>query len=370
MLHIENQNTYSVIIIGAGASGLATAYYLQQRGINLCILEKASIGFAWQNHYDSLHLHTMKEVSGLPGLPMPPHYPRFPSGAQVHSYLDLYAQHFEFEIKNGVEVLRTAYDNSKWNIYTNHGRFECETLIVATGIWSTPYCATFDGQEAFGGLIIHASDYKNATPFLGKRVLVVGAGNSGTEIAVELSEHHIQTGIVIRSGTTFTPYPTFAPLVRSAAWFFRTFPRAITEPIMNNIRRDFSHLGIAYPNKSLLDAYPVVGYELPEAAERGDLQVYGGISHLSEGYVHFEDGQVDPFDIIILATGYRPTIPFVSDSLELNSKGQPILHHGRSTINPTLFCVGFEYPATEGFLQSIARFAKMVVKQVEVKHKI
>ena len=252
-------------------------------------------------------------------------------------------------------------------VYTNQGRFECETLIVATGIWSTPYCATFDGQETFNGLIIHANDYKNAEPFFGKRVLVVGAGNSGTEMAVELSEHGIEAGIVIRSGTTFTPYPTSAPVVRGAAWFFRTFPRAITEPIMNNIRRDFSHLDITYPNKPLLDAYPVVGYELPEAVERGDLSVYGAISHLSGDEVYFKDGQKIPFHVMILATGYRPTIPFISDSLELNQKGQPTLHNGRSTINPTLFCVGFEYPSTEGFLQSIGRFAKMVVKQVDVK---
>ena len=362
----EVSRSYMVIVVGAGPSGLATAYYLQQRGIPFCILEKNSIGFAWQNHYDSLHLHTMKEVSGLPGLPMARHYPRFPSAEQLHSYLDLYAQHFEFDIKCGVEVLNATYDNTKWDLRTNQGVLECDTLIVATGIWSTPYCATFKGQGRFGGLMIHARDYKNPAPFIGKRVLVIGAGNSGTEMAVELSENGADTAIAIRSGTTFIPYPTSVALVRSAAWFFRTFPRAITEPVLNKVRKDFTHLGISNSARSLLDLYPVVGYELPEAVERGDVKVYGGISHLSEGGVHFKDGQEVPFDAIILATGYRPTVSFVSDYLELDAKGYPILQKGRSTLNRNLFCVGFYYPATEGFLQSVGRFARMVVQQVEV----
>ena len=353
-----------VIVVGAGPAGLATAYYLQKRKRPYLILEKQAVGFAWQNHYDSLHLHTLKEVSGLPGLPMPAHYPTFPSAAQVHAYLDGYAGYFDLNIECGVEVLNATYRTDGWHLQTNQASYQCDTLIVATGIWSRPYCPTFKGEEHFGGPIIHARHYQNAHPFLDQRVLVVGAGNSGAEIAVELSENRVDTGIAIRTGTTFTRYPTSPTTMRLAAWFFRTFPRPLTEPLMTAVRRDFNQIGIAFPPGSILDAYPVVGYELPEAVAHGNITVYPGIQQLQPSCVQFKNGQSVPFDAIILATGYRPAIQFVADELELDEQGYPIPLTGRFPRNPNLFCVGFTYPATEGWLQSIGRFARSVVDEV------
>ncbi|MGB0385704.1 MAG: flavin-containing monooxygenase [Ardenticatenaceae bacterium] len=350
-----------IIVIGAGPSGLATAYYLEQRGLSYLVLEKERVGFAWQNHYDTLHLHTLKEVSGLPGLPMAADYPRFPSAAQQHAYLNGYAEHFKLNIECGVEVLNANYADGMWHLQTNKGPYQSDRLLLATGIWSTPFSARFEGQASFGGQIIHAREYKNAIPFVGQRVLVVGAGNSGCEIAAELSEQGADASIAIRSGTTFAPYPTATTLVRTAAWFFRTFPRRMSEPVLSAMRRDFRHIGIRYPAGSLLDAYPVVGYELPDAIEAGNVTLYSGIKRLSPGCVHFSDGQHVPFDAIILATGYRPTVNFVRHELQFDAKGYPRFESGRATHNPHLYSVGFTYPATEGFLQAVGRDARAVV---------
>jgi putative flavoprotein involved in K+ transport len=353
-----------VIVVGAGPTGLATAYHLQQHGFDYCVLEKGCIGYSWQNHYDGLHLHTLKEVSALPGLPMPADYPRFPSAEQVSAYLRSYAHRLKLRVREGVEVRRADYGPDGWRLDTSQGPMQCDTLVVATGIWSTPVVPRFAGQETFGGCVLHASHYRNPQPFAGQRVLVVGAGNTGTEIAVQLSEHAAHTGIVIRDGSSFAPYPSSAAAVRLMAWLFRHTPHAIGRPLLASARRSFDDIGIRTHPDAPLRYYPVVGYELPDAVRAGRVMVYGGIERFVPGGVRFEDGQEVAFDSVVLATGYRPTLDFVRHELEFDQRGRPVLHNGRSTRNPHLFCVGFDYPTTEGFLQSLGRVTLGVVREL------
>jgi cation diffusion facilitator CzcD-associated flavoprotein CzcO len=356
-----------IIIIGAGPAGLATAYYLQQRGIAYRLLEKHTVGFSWRNHYDRLRLHTLKEVSALPGMPMPAEYPRFPTATQFADYLKLYARRFRLSVEEDVEVQRVEYHSNGargWSLQTNQGAYCCKNLVVATGIWSTPVSPTFEGQEQFDGCIMHASDYRNSQSFARQHVLVVGAGNSGTEIAVDLSEHAVSTSIAIREGVSFAPYPRSAVAMRAMAWFFRHAPRSIARPLLSAVRRTFDNIGIRTHPDAPLDAYPVVGYELPEAVAAGRVTVYPGVEKFVPGGVRFSDGQEARFDSIILATGYRPTLDIVQHELEFDERGQPRLQRGRSTCNPHLFCVGFYYPTTAGWLQSVGRAAQEVASQL------
>jgi len=354
-----------VVVVGAGPAGLATAYELQRRGLPYRVVEQHTVGYAWQNHYDRLHLHTLKQVSGLPGLPMPKDYPRFPSASQVHAYLENYVRHFRLNITCGVKVLDAHYRDRCWELDTNQGRIIGDTLVVATGIWSTPYQPQFADQDRFTGPIIHSSIYRNPTPFTGQRVLVVGTGNSGAEIAVDLREHGVDTSVAIRSGATFIPHPRSALRVRAAATALRYLPRSLGEQLLRWKRRDWSAVGIAGPSEPLLNAYPVVGYALPEAIAAGRITRYGGITRFVPHGVQFEDGHIVPFDAVIMATGYRPTVQFVRDELELDAAGQPQLdRHWRSVRNPHLVCVGFRYPANEGWLQAIGRVAHEAVAHI------
>lgn len=357
-----------IIIVGAGPAGLATAYYLQQRGLPYRVLERGTVGYAWQNHYDRLHLHTLKQVSALPGLPMPRSYPPFPSGAQVQRYLDLYARHFALRIERGVTVQQARLGNGRWQIATNQGMLCGDTLGVATGIWSTPVCPTLGGEAAFGGLILHSSVYRNAAPFRGQRVLVVGAGNSGAEIAVDLSEHGVTASIAIRSGVTFVVKPRSALAMRSAAWLLRKLPRVLGERLLQAARRDYSAI-ISQTPGSPLDAFPVVDYALPEAVNAGRVAVYGGIERFVAGGARFNDGQTAPFDAVIMATGYRPSVDFLNGQLALDIHGQPLVNrHWQAINNPQLFCVGFWYPTTEGWLQAIGRVAREAVDGIARAH--
>lgn len=352
-----------IFVVGGGPAGLATAYELQRRGLPYQVLERHSVGYTWQNHYDRLHLHTLKQVSALPGLPMPDDYPAFASATQLHAYLQSYAKHFQLNVAEGVDVQQADYVDRRWQITTNNGTLSCDTLIVATGIWNNPYCPKLPGTETFDGTIMHSNDYRNAKPFEGQRVLVVGSGNSGTEIAVDLSEHGATAGIAIRNGSTFVPYPRSVTAVKTAAWVLRNVPRPVGERLLASVRRDFRHIGIRPPAEPLMDAYPVVGFELPEAVEEGKVTVYGDIAQLVPGGVQFVDGHEALFDSIIMATGYRSTVQFVAHELDFDDVGRPkVDRYWRSTRNPNLICVGLHYPTTEGWLQKIGRVVHTAVK--------
>ena len=347
-----------ILIIGAGPAGLAIAHALQRRGLAYHVFERGRAGEAWHNHYDRLHLHTLKQVSALPGLAMPASYPKFPAAAQFRAYLADYARHFKLNISFGVDV-RTAHALlAGWRLETSSGMFEGETLVLATGIWSTPVTPTFACREQFGGMVVHSRDYRNAALLQGKRVLVVGAGNSGSEIAVDLSENGIQTAIAIRSGVSFVPYPVSAPASRTAAWLFRHLPRPVGALLVRSIRRNFCAIGLPPPRGALLDTFPVVGFQLPEAIAAGRIALYAGIERFTADGVRFVGGQEAPFDAVIMATGFRASTQLVANQVALDNRGRPqVDKHWRSLRNPRLVCIGFDYPTTEGWLQAIGRVA-------------
>jgi len=353
-----------IVIVGAGPAGLTLARELQRRGLAYRVLERGVVGESWRNHYDRLHLHTLKEVSGLPGLAMPDSYPSFPAGSQFHRYLARYAKEQGLNIETGVTVEHATFDGARWHLATNRGALAAATLVVATGIWSTPQRAHFPGEGAFGGAILHARDYRNADPFVGRRVLVVGAGNSGSDIAVDLREHGVATAIAIRDGVAFVPRPTSPLAMRAAAWLLRVLPRAVAERLLR--RRDFGDIGLPSPPGSPLDHFPVVGYELPQAIAAGRVRRYGAIARFLPGAVRFADGREYACDAVILATGYRPTLDFVAHELQLDSDGRPRLdREWRALGNPQLYCVGFWYPTTEGWLQAIGRVARTAARAME-----
>lgn len=353
-----------IIVVGAGPAGLALAYELQRRRLPYQVLERDVVGSAWRHHYDRLHLHTLKGVSGLPGLPMPASYPDFPSRDEVFAYLNGYAEHFKLNIATGVDVERADWDGTRWSLRTSQGTMEATTLMVATGIWSTPYSPVFPGQERFRGTITHAKEYRNPQPFAGKRVLVIGAGNSGTEMAVDVSEAGLTTAIAIRGGVVFAPYPQSAPLMQATSWLMRDIiPRSTGNVLASLVYRDFSHLGIYQPAGPLIDAYPVVGYELPDAVAAGKVAVYGAIERFEEEQVVFADGRTYACDAVILATGYRPSVQFVAHELALDENYDMLLdRHWRSVNNRHLFCVGFWYPPNEGWLQALGRVVQAAMR--------
>lgn len=179
-------------VIGGGPGGLAAAYALRAQGIRAVVLEKSDrVGASWRRHYDRLHLHTTRRLSSLPGLTIPRRFGRWVSRDDVVRYLEKYAEVHELEIVTGVEVSRVerSADGSGWLLHATGGReLTGSAVVVATGTNHTPRVPDWPGRDTYTGDLLHAADYRAAQPYAGQDVLVVGIGNTGAEIAVDLVE--------------------------------------------------------------------------------------------------------------------------------------------------------------------------------------
>tara|TARA_R110000782_G_scaffold30348_7_gene75585 strand:+ start:53149 stop:54243 length:1095 start_codon:yes stop_codon:yes gene_type:complete len=180
------------IVIGAGQSGLATAYHLRKAGMRFLLLEASDApGGSWPDYYDSLRLFSAVRYSSLPGLRFPGHPRRLPRRDEVTAYLRRYAEHYGFPIRTGTpvgEVERSDAAGDGFVVRSERGHaWRARAVVVATGAFRTPHVPAIPGLDAFRGPVVHSSNYRNPGPFLGKRVVVVGGGNSGVQIAAELA---------------------------------------------------------------------------------------------------------------------------------------------------------------------------------------
>src|SRR5580658_863427 len=192
-------NNPDAIIIGAGPAGLASAASMGALGLRATVLEKAdTVGSVWRRHYDRLHLHTDRGHSGLPGMAMPRSYPTYPSREQVVEYLESYAAHFRIQPVFDTTVLKVARDGAQWRVDTNKAAVSAPVVVIATGWADFPYRPRWPGFDAFQGNLVHSSEYRNTSAYAGKRVLVVGFGNSGGEIALDLANAGIDTTLAVR----------------------------------------------------------------------------------------------------------------------------------------------------------------------------
>ena len=190
-----------VVIVGGGPGGLAVSQQLGARGVPSVILEKGAYpGWMWGQTYESLCLHTGRHLSALPGMPFPRGTNLFPSRAEFMSYMASYAERFHFPMRLGVEVKALERDGTNWRIETNEGPLAAPAVVVATGIMSSPVVPEIAGAESYKGNLLHSSAYREPENFAAQRVLVVGIGNSGAEIAVELAGTGARVAVSVRSG--------------------------------------------------------------------------------------------------------------------------------------------------------------------------
>lgn len=200
------------VIVGAGPSGLAVAAGLKQEGVPLVILERAPcIASLWQNRtYDRLKLHLPKQFCELPYAPFPPDFPEYPSKRHFIDYLDSYATRFQIVPRFNESVLSATYDRAcaLWRVKTVSAcgaaavEYICRWLVVASGENAEKVVPEFEGMHEFGGGVMHACDYKSGEFYRGEKVLVVGCGNSGMEVSLDLCHHGASPSMVVRSSVS------------------------------------------------------------------------------------------------------------------------------------------------------------------------
>jgi cation diffusion facilitator CzcD-associated flavoprotein CzcO len=347
-------SVHPVIVVGAGPAGLATSQQLDRRRIAHVVLEQGEVpGYCWANSYDSLKLHTGKLMSSLPGLPFPRSYPTFVPRQRFFEYLCAYAERFRLPVETGRGALRVGRGNGTWAVTTSRGELVGRAVVMATGIMSNPQIPRFPGQERYRGRLTHSVEYRRAAPYAARRVLVVGVGNSGAEIASELGRAGVDVTLAVRSGANVVPLTMFGLPIQYLGYWVRKLPRPAQDAIVRVIGRvtDLRRGPpvLPRPGHSPLDAIPVIGFHLVDAIKAGLVRVKPGVAELTEDGARFADGSSGVFDDIILATGFAPALGPLDDLVRRDAKGFALrTDRVTSADQPNLYFVGHNYDATGG----------------------
>lgn len=364
-------------IIGAGPGGLAVAGRLRRLGVEFEMVEASDrVAESWHGHYDRLHLHTVKQLSHLPHMPFPSTYPRYVPRRMLVDYYARYAETFQIRPRFGVRVSSVVRDGEVWRAATTEGDvFSSPNIVIATGVNRVPHRPSLPGEEDFEGWITHSREYRNPDPFLGHRVLVVGMGNTGAEIALDLCEEDVDTTISVRGPVNIVPRDVLGRPTQLAAMMTARLPEKLGDRLGVMMRRvtvgDLSAVGIEAPElppAAQLRVHgqtPVMDIGTVKRIKAGEIRVRGAITRLTTDAVVFSDGTEERFDDIILATGYRPVvkelIPDHEGLLDANGVPRQVVADGR---HRGLFFIGFDNYRPGGILGTMLGESEAIARAV------
>lgn len=339
-------------IIGAGPSGLATARAFAEAGIAFDILERSgNVGGIWDMGdartpmYESAHFISSRTQSAFDDFPMPAEYPDYPGWRQVRDYIRSFAERYGLKdaIEFGVDVQRVAPAGDAWEVALGTGETRrYRGVICATGHNWDPVMPSYEGS--FDGESYHSFEYRSLAEFSGKRVLVVGGGNSGCDIACNAAAAASRAFISMRRGYHFLPKHIFGQPTDA---FFRSGPHLppwLAQPLLAGLLRvlvgDLRRYGLPKPDHKVLESHPIVNSQLLHYLAHGDISAKPDVAELRGRTVRFTDGSEEEIDLIVYATGYRASIPVLDESLLPGGAGVAPFFINIFHERPNLFAVG------------------------------
>ena len=360
-----------ICIVGAGSSGIAAAKVLQDHDIPFDCFEKGSgIGGNWRYlndngmsaAYKSLHINTSKTRMAYSDFPMPENYPDYPHHSQIVEYFEKYVDHFGFRERirfgTGVEEVRRVEDGD-WEVTVRGegrdggGDAEAEThryraVVVANGHHWNAKWPDFPGT--FDGRVLHSHEYKTSEGFENRRVLVVGIGNSGVDIACETSRVAAKTFLSTRRSAHVLPKYAFGlPIDHFTSAASSRLPlrlqRLAFETVLRIARGPQQRFGLPEPEHHLLQAHPTISADLLHLIGHGKIKVKPNLERLEGDSVRFADGSVEQIDILVYATGYKISFPFFRDELLRTTENRVRLY--RHVVHPEidgLYFIGLVQP--------------------------
>ena len=345
-----------VIVIGAGAAGLAAAGALKQRGVSSLLIEAGDRpGESWHRRYNGLQLNSVRWMSSLPGYRMERRYGDFPSREAWAAYLARYVDRFDLAVRYGTEVERIRRDEGTWKITTSADDLSARAVVVATGLDHTPLIPDWPGRENFIGELMHSADFRDPAPFRGQDVVVVGAGNSATEIAVHLARGGARrTSLAVRTPPLLLPPRLFG--ISITAWAIPAGP--LPDKLLDAGSKLASHLSVgdltSYglpPSPRGISAQRRDGYVAPidrgfsAAVKSGDIEVVGAVEGFDRENVVLANGERRRADSVVAATGYRTGLAdLVGEFNVLGGDERPVVSGGAWVpSSPGLHFIGFHY---------------------------
>ncbi|OWP62222.1 pyridine nucleotide-disulfide oxidoreductase [Hymenobacter amundsenii] len=332
MATVSADFTTDVLVIGAGQSGLAVGYYLRRAGLNFVLLDdQAAPGGAWPHGWNSLRLFSPADASSLPGWLMPrpsANDSGFPTRDAVIDYLTQYEQRYELPVRRPVRVAAVRRSSSlsgsvgSFVVETDAGTYQARAVVCATGSWRNPIVPQFPGQADFGGVQLHSAQYKQAAPFAGQRVLVVGSGNSGAQVLAEVSQ------------------------VARTTWVTQEEPRFLPDDVDGRVlftqatQRYNAQAGAAAAPPATL-GHIVMVPPVKEARGRGMLGSVRPFVRFTQTGVVWADGREEAVDAVIWCTGFRPALSFLAGLGVLHPNGRVATAGARATAVPGLWLVGY-----------------------------
>jgi cation diffusion facilitator CzcD-associated flavoprotein CzcO len=327
-----------VVIVGAGAAGLSAGLALKDAGVRPLILDRAErVGASWRGRYDRLRLNTCRPFSHLPDRRFPKGTPMFPTRDQVVEHLERHASEDGIELRLGTGVRRIDRDGDAWVLRTSAGEIRAPHVIVATGYEHAPFIPDWSGRESFAGELLHSCEYKTPEPYEGRKVLVVGPGSSGMEIAYDLAEGaaakvwlsaRTPPNILLREGPGGLPGDMMGVALLH-------FPARFGDAVARLGRRmdlgDLTEYGLPVPEEGVFSrlrrlgvAPAIVDKDVIDAIKAGRIQMTRGVESLDSTGARLVDGtRVEP-DAVICATGYRRGLePLVGHLGVLDARGMP-----------------------------------------------
>jgi len=339
-------------------------------------LEQADqLGRTWARRYDRLHLHTVRRFSGLAHFPIPRRYPRYLSRDDFVAYLNEYAHHFGLRIISGATVvsIRTRRDRPRgWVVETARDLWQGRVVVIATGQYRQPVVPSWAGRESYAGHLVHSDEYSNAAPYVGRRVLVVGAGNSGAEIATDLSDNGATfVAVSIRTPPAIVARDSFGVPVQSASMLLSALPRSIANRLGWASARlavgDLTRFGMPrgefapYTTRRI----PLIDVGFVDALKGGRVKLRPSVERLTQDGVVFSDGVREPFDAIVAATGFVTGLESLVDLPDVvDDLGEPLGTSGEPTAHPGLYFVGFTH-SLRGHLFEANRASRRLARNVQ-----
>jgi putative flavoprotein involved in K+ transport len=329
MSNAPHRNRVSVVVVGAGQAGLATGYYLKRAGVDFVILESAKrIGESWRTRWDSLRLFTPARYDALPGLPFPAAAGYFPTKDEMADYLEAYVDRFQLPVRLGVRIDRLARSGDDYMLDVGGRTIAASTVVVATGAHQTQRIPSWAGSLDKSILQLHAAEYRNPAQLPSGPVLVVGAGNSGVELAIELARAGHPTQL---AGNSTGHIPSLAYAFNGVVfWFLANKILSIDTPIGRRLKPKALAHGGPLIRRTLKDA-------LSEAVERVP-RVAGTL----EGQPQLEDGRSLDVSSVIWCTGFGHDFSWI-DLPGIKSNGLPEHDRGVVPSQPGLYFIGLPF---------------------------
>jgi putative flavoprotein involved in K+ transport len=348
------------LVIGGGQAGLATGYHLSRRGLDYAVVDANDrIGDAWRNRWDSLRLFTPSWFNGLPGMPFPGYDWAFPSKDEMADYLESYARHFDIPVETGVKVERLSREGGLFVATAGERRFTADNVVVAMSSWQKPRIPEFAGELDPGIIQLHVSQYANPDQLQAGSVLVVGAGNSGAEVAKELARTHQ----VWLSGPDTGTIP-FRPESVAA----RVLMRFVGRVVFHRVLTTSTPIGRRARPKMVSSGEPLLRVKPRDLAEAGVARV-PRVNGVQDAKPQLDDGRIVDAANVVWCTGYHPGFSWIDLPVIRDETQQPSHRRGIVEEMPGLYFVGlkFLYSVSSEQIHGVGRDAAHIADTIAAR---